>query len=285
MNSLTREKLLGIVRAERKSPLYPPLLEEIYDPPAVLYVRGTLPNPELPAVAVVGTRSPSSAACRQALRLGREFARRGITVVSGLALGIDALAHRGCLEGGGSTVAVLGSSVDEVYPASNRELARRILENGGSLVSEYPSGTKPRRWFFPQRNRIISGLARGTVIVEAPASSGALYTGQFALEQGRDLFVASSGVSSPLGEGTRRLAADGCRVISGAEEVLAEWNLSGLGGPDGPAGGAGHAGHVGSAGHVGHTGAVQAAALSKHGGQAGAVQRALADSLRQELGL
>jgi DNA processing protein len=270
MNDAAREKLLGIVRVDRDAPLYPPLLREIFDPPAALYVRGALPNPERPAVALVGTRSPSSAACRQALRLGREFARRGITVVSGLALGIDALAHRGCLEGGGSTVAVLGSSVDEVYPASNRDLARRILENGGSLVSEYPCGTKPRRWFFPQRNRIISGFTRGTVIVEAPASSGALYTGQFALEQGRDLFVASSGVSSPLGEGTRRLAAEGCRVISAAAEVLIEWNMP-------------EADRAGASEHAAaHAAAAQKTALSEH---AYAAQKALADSLRQELGL
>ncbi|MDR1306440.1 MAG: DNA-processing protein DprA [Treponema sp.] len=277
MNSAGREKLLGIVRVERNTPLYPPLLGEIFDPPAVLYVRGTLPNPERPAVALVGTRSPSSAACREALRLGREFARRGITVVSGLALGIDALAHRGCLEGGGSTVAVLGSSVDEVYPASNRRLARRILENGGALVSEYPCGTKPRKWFFPQRNRIISGFARGTVIVEAPASSGALYTGQFALEQGRDLFVASSGVSSPLGEGTRRLAADGCRIISAAEEVLIEWNISEADRAGPPEYGADRPGAVREAALSGH-----GAALSEY---ADAVQAGLADSLRQELGL
>jgi DNA processing protein len=218
-------QLMGIARAERDAPPYPPLLGEIFDPPAVLYYRGTLPDPARPAVALVGTRRPSAAASRQALVLGREFARRGITVISGLALGIDALAHRGCLEGGGRTVAVLGSSLDEVYPASNRNLARRILETGGALVSEYPGGTKPRKWHFPQRNRIISGLARGTVIVEAPAKSGALYTGQFALEQGRDLWVASAGFASPLGDGCRKLAGEGCRVISSAAEVLLEWGM------------------------------------------------------------
>ncbi|MDR2552454.1 MAG: DNA-processing protein DprA [Treponema sp.] len=215
----------GMGRAERDSPLYPPLLGEIYDPPAVLYYRGRLPNPELPAVALVGTRRPSAAASLQALKLGREFAFRGITVISGLALGIDALAHRGCLEGGGHTVAVLGSGLDEVYPVSNRILARRILETGGALVSEYENGVKPRKWHYPQRNRIISGMARGTVIVEAPAFSGALHTARFALEQGRDLFVASSGLASPLGAGTKKLADDGCRVVSRAVEVLEEWGI------------------------------------------------------------
>jgi len=226
MNGIDREKLFNITRIEKDSSFYPPLLREIYDPPPFIYCRGPLPNPERPAVALVGTRRPGATASMQAYTLGREFAHAGITVISGLALGIDALAHRGCLEGGGRTTAVLGSSVDEVYPASNRDLARRILKAGGSLLSEYIPGTKPKKHYYPQRNRIISGLARATIIVEAPAASGALYTAHFALEQGRDLFVASSGVTSPLGEGTRRLAGEGCPVISHAAEVLAEWGIS-----------------------------------------------------------
>jgi DNA processing protein len=169
----------------------------------------------------------------------------GITVISGLALGIDAIAHRGALDGArdlkarnsdsstsifssgyaGCTVAVLGSSVDEVYPASNRELARRILKAGGSLLSEYDPGTTPRKSYYPQRNRIISGLARATVIVEAPEHSGALITGKFALEQGRDLYVASSGVSSSIGKGTRSLAVEGCPVVSSAAEILSDWGI------------------------------------------------------------
>ncbi|MDR2701345.1 MAG: DNA-processing protein DprA [Spirochaetaceae bacterium] len=226
MSGIDREKLLSINRIEKDSSFYPPLLREIFDPPLFLYCRGPLPNPEKPAVALVGTRRPSAAASMQAYVLGREFARAGITVISGLALGIDALAHRGCLEGGGCTAAVLGSSVDEVYPASNRDLARRILKAGGSLLSEYVPGTRPRKHYYPQRNRIISGLARATVIVEAPAASGALHTARFALDQGRDLFVGSSGLASPFGEGTRRLAQEGCPVISHAAEILAEWGMA-----------------------------------------------------------
>ena len=220
-----KEKLLGIYRIEKDSRLYPPLLREIYDPPACLFCRGFLPNPEKAAIALVGTRHPTAAASVQALALGRELARAGITVISGLALGIDALAHRGALEGGGLTLAVLGSSVDEVYPASNRDLARRILKAGGSLVSEYNLGTTPKKWYYPQRNRIISGIARATVIVEAPERSGALITGRFALEQGRDLFVASAGVDSPIGKGTKALAREGCPVISCAADVLAGCKL------------------------------------------------------------
>jgi DNA processing protein len=157
--------------------------------------------------------------------LGREFGERGIAVISGLALGIDSLAQRGCLDAGGYTLAVLGSGPDQIYPASNRDLARRILQSGGALLSEYKPGTKPFKWNFPARNRIISGLARGTIVVEAPARSGALHTAQFALEQGRDLWVASSGVASPVGEGTRRLAEEGSVVVSCAGDILAEWGI------------------------------------------------------------
>ncbi|GHT96500.1 DNA processing protein DprA [Spirochaetia bacterium] len=204
---------------------YPPLLRELFDPPPVLFYRGCLPDQALPMAAVVGTRRPSGPAAAQAYAIAQGFAWAGVPVVSGLALGIDAMAHRGAVEGGGLTIAVLGSGLDEVYPRTNRMLARRIIETGGALVSEYPPGTGPMKWHFPARNRIIAGLSRGTVIVEAPARSGALITAQFALEQGRDLWVASMGVASPTGEGTRKLAADGSRVISAAAAILREWGI------------------------------------------------------------
>jgi DNA processing protein len=204
---------------------YPPQLREIYDPPTVLFFRGTLPDPEKPLVAVVGTRRPSPAGAAQAYDLSRELGAAGLSVVSGLALGIDAMAHRGNLEGGAATFAVLGSGADEIYPLENRPLARRILENGGAILSEYSPGTEPRPWRFPARNRIISGLARGTVVVEAPARSGALITARFALDQGRDLWAASAGTGSPCGAGTAKLAEDGARVIHRAAAILAEWNL------------------------------------------------------------
>jgi len=204
---------------------YPPLLREIFDPPALLFYRGSLPNPEKPLVAVVGTRKPSSAAAKRAFVLGKELGEAGIPVVSGLALGIDAMAHRGNIEGRAPTVAVLGSGADNIYPVSNRDLARRILETGGAIISEYPPGTGPLKWNFPARNRIISALARGTVIVEAPEKSGALITAQFALEQGRDLWVDSVGVTSKAGAGTARLVEDGARVISAADDIVAEWKL------------------------------------------------------------
>jgi DNA processing protein len=206
---------------------YPPQLREVYDPPAVLFFRGTLPDPEKPLAAVVGTRRPSPAGAAQAYDIGRELGAAGLSVVSGLALGIDALAHRGNLDGGAATFAVLGSGADEIFPSGNRALAKRILETGGSLLSEYPPGTVPRPWRFPARNRIISGLARGVVIVEAPARSGALITARFALEQGRDLWVASAGAASPRGAGTAKLAEEGAGIIESAAGVLAEWNLKG----------------------------------------------------------
>jgi DNA processing protein len=204
---------------------YPPLLRELYDPPALVFYRGILPDPEKPLAALVGTRHPSSAAAMQAFDLGRDLARAGVPVVSGLALGIDAFSHRGNLEGGAPTAAVLGSGLDQVYPAMNRGLAGRILEQGGALLSEYPPGTRPARWNFPARNRIIACLARAVVIVEAPEKSGALITANFALDFGRELFVASAGMVSPLGAGNRKLAEEGAGVISGIEGIIRDWGL------------------------------------------------------------
>ncbi|MDR0400794.1 MAG: DNA-processing protein DprA [Treponema sp.] len=204
------------------SAAYPPPLREIADPPALLFYRGTLPDGERPMVAVVGTRRPHGAALRGAFEIGRDLGGQGISVVSGLALGIDAASHRGNLEGGGKTYAVLGSGVDEIYPSSNRPLARRILQAGGGILSEYPPGTGPRKWYYPARNRIISALARGTLIVEAPAKSGALITARFAREQGRDLWAAAAGMNA---EGTALLAEEGAGIIHSASDILREWGL------------------------------------------------------------
>jgi DNA processing protein len=165
--------------------------------------------------------------------LARELGEAGIAVVSGLALGIDSMAHRGNIEGGAPTVAVLGSSPEQVYPSSNRNLARRILETGGLIVSEYPPGTRPWKWNFPARNRIISALARGVVIVEAPKKSGALITARFALEQGRDLWVDKALISSKRSAGTARLAEDGALILSSVKDILAEWRVEALPDKDG----------------------------------------------------
>ncbi|MDR2864227.1 MAG: DNA-processing protein DprA [Spirochaetaceae bacterium] len=200
---------------------YPPLLTEIFDPPVVLYYRGKLPPGDQPLLAVVGTRNPPAGSLDWTFRTCRDLGRAGVIVVSGLALGIDAMAHRGTLAGGGKTIAVLGSAVDEIYPLSNRYLARHILETDGALISEYPPGTEPRKWHFPARNRIISGLCRAVLVSHAPLKSGALITADFALEQNRDLWVAGSGA----GAGAMRLTEEGAKSIYNAQDVFREWGI------------------------------------------------------------
>jgi len=210
---------------------YPPLVREIYDPPAVIYYRGKLPNPEKSLLGMVGTRHPSPEAASQAHSIARSAALAGISVVSGLALGIDAMSHRGNLSGSVPGYAVLGSGVDEIYPTTNRMLAMRILESGGALLSEYPPGTRPFRSNFPARNRIISALSRSVLIVEAPEKSGSLITAAFALEQGKDLWVASSGVQEGQGYsqydkmGTIKLLNDGAEIIYNADGIFEKWNM------------------------------------------------------------
>jgi DNA processing protein len=210
---------------------YPPLLREMYDPPAVIYYRGCLPDPDKSLLGMVGTRRPSPEAANQAYTLAYGVGKAGLSVVSGLAIGIDAMSHRGNLSGGVPGYAVLGSGVDEIYPISNRPLAKKILDSGGAILSEYPPGTGPSKWNFPARNRIIAALSRGVIIVEAPKKSGALITAAFALEQGKDLWVASSGLQErQYGSlhdkiGTIKLASDGAEIIYTAGDVLEKWNI------------------------------------------------------------
>jgi DNA processing protein len=231
-------RMRSISRVSWVQPSYPPLLREIYDPPVLLFFRGRLPDPEKPVLGIVGTRRPSPQARIQTHAIARELGHNGISVVSGLALGIDAMAHRGNLDGGAPAYAILGSGVDEVYPSSNRPLAKRILESGGAILSEYPPGTGPRKWNFPARNRIISGLSRSVLIAEAPQRSGALITAGHALDQGREVWVASSGVRHQDNteaydsldvlydkRGTTKLAQDGAEVIYKAGDILDKWNL------------------------------------------------------------
>jgi len=202
---------------------FPPQLKEIYDPPLVLFYRGRLPDPSLPLVAIVGTRRPTGKARSEAFALGLALAERGVPTVSGLARGIDSEAHRGSLAGGGVTIAVLGNGIDEVYPRGSVEVARRLLLQGGCLLSEYPPATPPLAYHFPARNRIISGLARTVVVIQAPEHSGALITADYALEQGRDLLVHEVGLEGVAGEGTRRLHCSGAPAVRRAEQILAEW--------------------------------------------------------------
>jgi DNA processing protein len=196
---------------------YPPLLRAIHDPPAILYVMGTLPGPE--ALAVVGSRRASEVGRRLATAICTEIAARGIAIVSGLARGIDTAAHHGALAGGGATVGVLGCGIDQVYPPENAKLFVRMLERG-AIVSEYPPGTPPLAGHFPGRNRIISGLCRGVLVVEAAEGSGSLITAEFALEQGREVFAIPGSVASPVSCGVNQLLKDGAHLVTGPDDIL-----------------------------------------------------------------
>lgn len=201
---------------------YPFLLAQIDDPPLVLFVRGELDGEAPLSIAIVGTRSCSPVGRREARRLGAECAELDIPCVSGLASGIDSWAHRGTLSGQGRAIAVLGHGLDTVYPVANRELARAILDRGGAFVSEYAPGTPPWRWNFPARNRIISGLSRAVVVVEAPPVSGSLITADFAADQNRDLWV-SRGVleeSAHTTGGTCALLESGARPLDTISQIV-----------------------------------------------------------------
>ncbi len=197
---------------------YPEKLLNISQPPVVLYVKGELKKE--PAVAVVGSRRCSSYGRSVAFRLGKFLSENGITVVSGLALGIDSAAHRGALSGGGKTVAVLGSSVDMVYPFENKPLAERIVEKGGAIISEFPLGTKARKEFFPRRNRIVSGLSDCVVVVEASEKSGTFITVNYALEQGKEVLAVPGSIDSPFSRGTNRLIREGAPPLTDFNEIF-----------------------------------------------------------------
>jgi DNA processing protein len=204
---------------------YPINLRNIYDPPPVIYVKGELLPEDDWAVAMVGTRHATVYGKEAARHLATGLAQNGVTVVSGLAAGIDAVAHQAALEAGGRTLAVLGSGVDVIYPEQNRRLAEQLVQQG-ALISEYPLGTKPERTNFPPRNRLISGLSLGTVVVEAGARSGALITADFATEQGRDVFAVPGSIFQRSCEGANRLIRDGAKPVLVVEDVLEELNLA-----------------------------------------------------------
>jgi DNA processing protein len=216
---------IGCIR--RRATEFPALLAAIHDPPPQLYLRGR-GTPGLlvrPAVALVGARACSSYGRSVARSLGRELAAAGLVVVSGLARGVDGEAHRGALDGGGSTVAVLGCGIDRDYPAAHAELARRICETGGLVVSEYEEGVEPAPWRFPARNRIIAGLCRATVVIEARERSGALITADFALEEGRDVLAVPGEITSSLSAGSNALLRLGATPVTCAGDVLELFEL------------------------------------------------------------
>jgi DNA processing protein len=205
---------------------FPPLLAGIHDPPAGLFLRGAGGHELLvrPAVAVVGARGCSGYGSAVARTLGRELAAAGLVVVSGLARGVDGEAHRGALDAGGVTVAVLGCGIDRDYPGSHRELARRIAETG-LVVAEYAPGVAPAPWRFPARNRIIAGLCAATIVVEARGRSGALITADFALEEGRDVFAVPGEITSRLSEGPNALLRLGAVPLTSAADVLEHYGI------------------------------------------------------------
>ena len=205
---------------------FPTALEAIHDPPETLWITGDVDALRAPSVAIVGSRAASPYALEVARRLGADLARRNVAVVSGMARGVDSAAHRGALEGGGITIAVFGCGVDVIYPPEHRGLAARIVERG-ALVSEFPPGTPPLRSYFPQRNRIISGLSLAVVIVEAAEGSGSLITADFALEQGRTVLAVPGNVLGGRNFGAHALLRDGAKLVECADDILEELPATG----------------------------------------------------------
>ncbi len=216
---------LGLTVLTIADPRYPRPLAETADPPPLLYVRGDADLLSAPSVAVVGTRRATSYGLRAAHEVTSALVRAGLVVVSGLAYGIDACAHRACLEAGGKTVAVMAAGLDEVYPTANRSLAERIVAGGGAWVSEFPPKVPPLKQHFPFRNRIIAGLTQGTVVIEAAPESGALLTAKLALEANREVFAVPGSIYAPESRGTNELIAAGAHAVLEAADVLKEFGL------------------------------------------------------------
>ncbi len=210
---------------EKNSPEYPEKLRDIPEMPKKLYVKGQFPDGKKPAVAIVGARMCSIYGRIQAFRFARELSCAGVQVISGLALGIDSEGHKGALEGGMPTYAVLGSGADICYPAGNRSLYQRILREKGGIISEYPPGTKPRNYFFPARNRIISALSDVILVVEAKEKSGSLITARFGLEQGKAVYALPGPVTESLSKGCHMLIYDGAGIAYSPDVLLAEWGI------------------------------------------------------------
>ncbi len=217
--TVARLERIGATLVPLTHPAYPEGLSILDDAPLVLGLRGSPAVLSTASIGIVGARAATREARSNARRLGRELASAGLTIVSGLARGIDAEAHRGALEAGGRTIGVLACGIDQIYPPEHRDLAEEMTRNG-AVVSELPPGTPPRRSHFPLRNRIISGLSLGVIVVEARQRSGSLITVRHALAQGREVFVVPGAVSGPFAEGTNQLLREGARPVRNAEDVL-----------------------------------------------------------------
>jgi len=206
---------------------YPKLLKEIKNPPKILYVRGEI-LPDDSFFAVVGTRRFSSYGKQVALEIAVDLAETGLTIISGLAPGIDTFSHQACVERGKRTIAILGTGLDEksIYPQSNLELSRKIIETKGCLISEYPPGTSGTRFTFPQRNRIISGISKGILVIEAKEKSGSLITANYAFMQKRKVFAIPGPIFSSNSRGTHKLIKEGAKLVENANDILKELNLN-----------------------------------------------------------
>ena len=200
---------------------YPELLARIGDPPLVLYAHGDPGVLHLPVLAIVGSRNPTGSGASNAFEFARHLAAAGFTIVSGLAEGIDAAAHEGALAAGGRTAAFLGTGIDRVYPARNRDLAHRVAAQG-ALLSEFPLGAPPERWHFPERNRLISGTALGVLVVEAARQSGSLITARLAAEQGREVFALPGSIHNALARGCHQLIREGAKLVESADDIVSE---------------------------------------------------------------
>lgn len=209
---------------------YPERLRNIYDPPLNLYVLGNKEILNKKGIAIVGSREATSYGKKVAFKFAKELSEQGINIISGLAIGIDAYAHLGNLQAQdtrvsiGKTIAVLGSGIDNIYPKDNIEIARKIIKTGGCIISEYPCGTKPDKLHFPQRNRIISGLSNGVLVVEASEKSGALITIDFALDQGKEVFAIPGEITNKNSKGCNELIRDGARMVLSVQEIIEEIN-------------------------------------------------------------
>ncbi|HEY4496917.1 MAG TPA: DNA-processing protein DprA [Candidatus Paceibacterota bacterium] len=206
------------------SPFYPPLLKEISDPPQKLYIKGNLSINE-PTIAIVGTRKATQEGIKTAEIFAEKLGLYGVTIISGLAMGIDAAAHRGALNSGTKTIAVLGCGIDKIYPAQNESIAQKILESGGGIISEYPPGSPSYKHQFLERNRIVSGLSLGTIIIEAPERSGSIRTANSAAEQGRSIFVIPGPINHPNFKGSHNLIREGATLATSIEEIMQDLNI------------------------------------------------------------
>ncbi|MBO6233341.1 MAG: DNA-processing protein DprA [Clostridia bacterium] len=209
-----------IIKITMENEKYPILLKQIYDPPKCLYVMGNIEILNNQSIAIVGCREATEYGKKAATYFSYNLAKQNVTIVSGLARGIDSYSHIGTLKANGKTIAVIGSGLDIIYPKENEQLAKKIVEQGGAIISEYPLGTRPQKEYFPARNRIISGISQATLVIEAKEKSGSLITADFAMEQGKDVYSVPGNINSKNSVGTNNLIKDGAIPVSKFSDIL-----------------------------------------------------------------